>query len=273
MRDALARETSTSRPASTRVDGPRVRSEKAIARRVLGFFGTSGPGPGSGDTRETSRRAPRLPAPIGASASLSRAPARRHRPDATPGDGAETRAGTANRLRDGRAFSPDWLDRRGFLSRGTLEAPLCFFAHLADNSPTSDWSLTSLLFFVKHTGPNDRDCPQEEAFGEDQQPLDRGCVSGGYPEEARREVGCPRRRARRRASRDQGAPAQGEGRQEGQEVMTVCETSHVMRERWRVRRLDCRRDDDDVTTMMIRFNRVAVTTRPRSFRRREDWNS
>ena len=93
-----------------------------------------------------------------------------------------------------------------------------FFARLADDSPPRDWSLTSLLFFVKHTGPNDRDCPQEEAFGEDQQPLDRGCVSGGYPEEARGEVGCPRRRARRRASRDQGAPAQGEGRQEGQEV-------------------------------------------------------
>jgi hypothetical protein len=29
-------------------------------------------------------------------------------------------------------------------------------------------------------------------------------------------------------------------------VMTACETSRVMRERWRVRRLDCR----DVTMMM-----------------------
>ena len=139
MCDALARETSTSRPASTRVDGPRVRSEKAIARRVLGFFGTSGPGPGSGDTREPSRRAPRLPAPIGASASLSRAPARRHRPDATPGDGAETRAGTANRIRDGGAFSPHWLDRRGvkcsfsacFFFRGDKRKRDVVVAHLS----------------------------------------------------------------------------------------------------------------------------------------------
>lgn len=145
MCDALARETSTSRPASTRVDGPRVRSEKAIARRVLGFFGTSGPGPGSGDTRETSRRAPRLPAPIGASASLSRAPARRHRPDATPGDGAETRAGTANRTRDGGAFSPDWLDRRGV--KCSFQRLFLFRGHKRDVS-----SLTSL--FSRSLVPN-----------------------------------------------------------------------------------------------------------------------
>jgi len=144
--DALARETSTSRPASTRVDGPRVRSEKAIARRVLGFFGTSGPGPGSGDTRETSRRAPRLPAPIGASVSLSRAPARRHRPDATPGDGAETRAGTANRIRDGGAFSPDWLDRRGV----KCSVQRLFLFSAATNETSS--SLTSL--FSRSSLPN-----------------------------------------------------------------------------------------------------------------------
>lgn len=145
MCDALACETSTSRPASTRVDGPRVRSEKAIARRVLGFFGTSGPGPGSGDTRETSRRAPRLPAPIGASASLARAPARRHRPDATPGDGAETRAGTANRTRDGGAFSPEWLDRRGV--KCSFQRLFLFRGHKRDVS-----SLTSL--FSRSLVPN-----------------------------------------------------------------------------------------------------------------------
>ena len=222
MCDALARETSTSRPASTRVDGPRVRSEKAIARRVLGFFGTSGPGPGSGDTRETSRRAPRLPAPIGASASLSRAPARRHRPDATPGDGAETRAGTANRIRDGGAFSPDWLDRRGV--KCSFSAFFFFRRHKRD-VVVAHLSPLSLSSSKLPTGPNHRGCPQEEAFGEDQQPFDRGCVSGGYPEEARGEVGCPRRRARRRASRDQGAPAQGEGCQEGQEVMETYDVS------------------------------------------------
>jgi hypothetical protein len=143
--DALARETSTSRPASTRVDGPRVRSEKAIARRVLGFFGTSGPGPGSGDTRETSRRAPRLPAPIGASVSLARAPARRHRPDANPGNGAETRAGTANRIRDGGAFSPDWLDRRGV--KCSFQSLFLFRRHKRDVS-----SLTSL--FSRSLVPN-----------------------------------------------------------------------------------------------------------------------
>ena len=160
--------------------------------------------------RVSQRRSARLP--------LSRARPRVGIVPTRPPETAPRRAQrTANRIRDGGAFSPDWLDRRGvkcsfsacFFFRGDKRKRDVVVAHL---------SLLSLSCSKLPTGPNHRGCPQEEAFGEDQQPFDRGCVSGGYPEEARGEVGCPRRRARRRASRDQGAPAQGEGCQEGQEV-------------------------------------------------------
>lgn len=237
---------------------------KSHRSRVLGFFGHSAR-TGLGRTRETSRHTPRLPAPIGAAIDARARPrvgtVATRRPGDVASDSREARKiGFAACRHEGDAtrFAGFRVETPNDGARKKKRANPKRVAHPFEPS------------IVKNkTGPNDRDRAQEEALGEDQQPLDRRRVSGGYPEEARGEVGCARRRARRRAARDQGAPAQGEGRQEGQEVMTVCETSHVMRERWRVRRLDCRRDDDDVTMTMIRFNRVrfadAKTGTPKTF--------
>ena len=206
---------------------------KSHRSRVLGFFGHSARTGLGRHARDISSHAA-SPSADRRGYRRARAPVRRYPHDATPRRRRLRLArGTENRFRAGsprRRCHPGHRRRLRWFPRVNAERLFWRFEKRNAHRPKRDAHPfePSIVKKKQKTGPNDRDRAQEEAFGEDQQPLDRRRVSGGYPEEARGEVGCARRRARRRAARDQGAPAQGEGRQEGQEVMTALLARHHM---------------------------------------------